>query len=65
MRLLPAAVSLSLTVALAYYVYIPLPETIQEPWRLMILDFGFRTTMHLVRDGRFFFYWECIVLHVL
>ncbi|KAK5857684.1 hypothetical protein PBY51_010911 [Eleginops maclovinus] len=47
MRLLPATVTLSLTVAIAYYVYIPLPDSIQEPWRLMMLDAGFRTTMHL------------------
>ncbi|KAM8916738.1 neutral cholesterol ester hydrolase 1a [Spinachia spinachia] len=47
MRLLPAAVTLSLTVALAYYVYIPMPDAIQEPWKLMLLDVGFRATMQL------------------
>lgn len=47
MRLLPLAVTVLLTLALAYYVYIPLPESIQEPWRLMMLDAAFRTTMHL------------------
>ncbi|KAA8581973.1 neutral cholesterol ester hydrolase 1a [Etheostoma spectabile] len=47
MRLLPVVVTVSLTVALAYYVYIPLPDAIQEPWKLMMLDAGFRTTMHL------------------
>ncbi|XP_051252360.1 neutral cholesterol ester hydrolase 1 [Dicentrarchus labrax] len=45
MRLL--LVTVLLTVALAYYVYIPLPDAIQEPWRLMLLDAGFRATMHL------------------
>ncbi|XP_062296281.1 neutral cholesterol ester hydrolase 1a [Scomber scombrus] len=47
MRLLPVVVTVSLTVAIAYYVYIPLPDGIQEPWKLMLLDAGFRTTLHL------------------
>ncbi|KAI3367536.1 hypothetical protein L3Q82_026391 [Scortum barcoo] len=47
MRLLPLVVTVSLTVALAYYVYIPLPDAIQEPWKLMMLDAGLRTMMHL------------------
>lgn len=34
--------TLLLTVALAYYVYIPLPRTISEPWKLMVLDATFR-----------------------
>ncbi|XP_034418581.1 neutral cholesterol ester hydrolase 1-like [Cyclopterus lumpus] len=47
MRLLPVAATLSLAVAVAYYVYIPLPDAIQQPWKLMLLDAGFRATMHL------------------
>eukprot|EP00064_Thunnus_orientalis_P009959 superscaffoldBa00001302_g9985 len=47
MRLLPVVVTVSLTVAVAYYVYIPLPDAIQEPWKLMLLDGGFRAAMHL------------------
>ncbi|TNN26681.1 Neutral cholesterol ester hydrolase 1 [Liparis tanakae] len=47
MRLLPVAASLSLAVAVAYYVYTPLPDAIQEPWKLLLLDAGFRTMMHL------------------
>ncbi|XP_060918508.1 neutral cholesterol ester hydrolase 1-like [Labrus mixtus] len=47
MRLLPVVVTVLLTVSVAYYVYIPLPDSIQEPWKLMMLDAGFRTTMHL------------------
>lgn len=53
MRLLPVVVTVSLTVAVAYYVYIPLPDAIQEPWKLMILDSGFQTMMHLVRGEIF------------
>lgn len=49
MRLLPVVVTLLLTVAVAYYVYTPLPDAIQEPWKLMMLDAAFRTTMHLSR----------------
>lgn len=55
MRLLPVLVTVLLTVTLAYYVYIPLPDAIQEPWKLMLLDSGFRTTMHLVRGERMCF----------
>ncbi|TMS21302.1 Neutral cholesterol ester hydrolase 1 [Larimichthys crocea] len=47
MRLLPVVVTGLLTVAFAYYVYIPLPDAIQEPWKLMMMDAGFRATMHL------------------
>ncbi|XP_008278326.1 neutral cholesterol ester hydrolase 1a [Stegastes partitus] len=47
MRLLPLVVTVVLTVALAYYIYIPLPDGIQEPWKLMFLDAAFRATMHL------------------
>ncbi|XP_054469883.1 neutral cholesterol ester hydrolase 1a [Anoplopoma fimbria] len=47
MRLLPVVVTVSLTLAVAYYVYIPLPDAIQEPWKLLMLDAGFRATMHL------------------
>ncbi len=53
MRLLPVVVTVSLTVAVAYYVYTPLPDAIQEPWKLMLLDVGFRTVMHLVREEMF------------
>ncbi|XP_041809533.1 neutral cholesterol ester hydrolase 1-like [Chelmon rostratus] len=33
--------------AVAYYMYTPMPESIQEPWRLMVLDAGYRSAMHL------------------
>uniref|UniRef100_UPI0037E934B9 neutral cholesterol ester hydrolase 1-like n=1 Tax=Semicossyphus pulcher TaxID=241346 RepID=UPI0037E934B9 len=49
MRLLPVLVTVLLTVGVAYYVYIPLPDGIQQPWKMMMLDAGFRTTMHLAR----------------
>lgn len=54
MRLLPVVVTMLLTVAVAYYVHIPLPDAIQEPWKLMMLDAVFRTAMHLVRERRCF-----------
>ncbi|XP_070698372.1 neutral cholesterol ester hydrolase 1a [Pempheris klunzingeri] len=47
MRLLPVVVTVLLTVAVAYYVYIPMPDGIQEPWKLMMLGAGFRATVHL------------------
>ncbi|KAL2097538.1 hypothetical protein ACEWY4_006745 [Coilia grayii] len=36
-------VSLLLSLALAYYIYIPLPETVSEPWKLMVLDAAIRS----------------------
>lgn len=48
MRTRPVLVTLLLTAALAYYIYTPLPDAIQEPWRLMVLDTISRTVMHLV-----------------
>ncbi|KAM4624769.1 neutral cholesterol ester hydrolase 1a [Polymixia lowei] len=45
MRLVSVVVLFSLTVAVAYYIYIPLPAAIQEPWKLMLLDATFRASM--------------------
>lgn len=42
-------VTVLLTAGLAYYVYVPLPDDIQEPWKLMVVDAGFRTAMKVVR----------------
>lgn len=52
MRTLAVVVTLLLTAALAYYIYVPLPDAIQEPWRLMMLDTALRTAMHLVSYRR-------------
>ncbi|KAI2667566.1 neutral cholesterol ester hydrolase 1-like protein [Labeo rohita] len=41
MKLL-CGITLLLAIALAYYIYIPLPRTISEPWKLMVLDATFR-----------------------
>ncbi|XP_004442279.1 PREDICTED: arylacetamide deacetylase [Ceratotherium simum simum] len=38
---------LILGVLLAYYVYTPLPENIEEPWRLMWLNTHLKTIVHL------------------
>lgn len=47
MRLhLTGAVLLS---AAAYYVYLPLPPGVSEPWKLMLLDALFRSFMTAVR----------------
>ncbi|NXT74307.1 AAAD deacetylase, partial [Zapornia atra] len=32
---------------LAYYIYTPLPEEIDEPWKVMLLSAGFRTLGHV------------------
>ncbi|KAF7199053.1 neutral cholesterol ester hydrolase 1 [Nothobranchius furzeri] len=40
-------VTVLLAVFVAYYVYTPLPDAIQEPWKLLLVDAGFRTAMHL------------------
>ncbi|KAM6912363.1 neutral cholesterol ester hydrolase 1a [Xenentodon cancila] len=47
MRLRPLFVTVSLTAAVAYYVYTPLPDAIHEPWKLMMVDAAFRSAMHL------------------
>ncbi|XP_028831368.1 neutral cholesterol ester hydrolase 1a [Denticeps clupeoides] len=39
---LVCGVTLLLTAALAYYIYTPLPGSIAEPWKLMLLDASFR-----------------------
>uniref|UniRef100_A0A8C3IX75 Uncharacterized protein n=1 Tax=Chrysemys picta bellii TaxID=8478 RepID=A0A8C3IX75_CHRPI len=40
-----AFVLLTALVALtAYYVYLPLPSTVSDPWKLMLLDATFRAT---------------------
>ncbi|XP_048030892.1 neutral cholesterol ester hydrolase 1-like [Megalobrama amblycephala] len=36
-----------LSVAAAYYIYLPLPSTISEPWKLMFMDAMIRGSMHL------------------
>ncbi|KAJ8279285.1 hypothetical protein COCON_G00063510 [Conger conger] len=36
-----------LLTAVAYYIYIPLPSTISEPWKLMLLDATFRSAIRL------------------
>ncbi|XP_028251811.1 neutral cholesterol ester hydrolase 1-like [Parambassis ranga] len=47
MRLLPLAVTVLLTLSVAYYVYTPIPDGIQEPWKLMLVDAALRTAMRL------------------
>ncbi|NXD14553.1 AAAD deacetylase, partial [Nothocercus nigrocapillus] len=32
---------------LAYYIYIPMPESIEERWKVMLISAGFRTVGHL------------------
>lgn len=50
--LVQVLLSSSLVVLAAYYLYKPLPAGLQEPWKLLLLDAGFRTTLHLVRSRR-------------
>uniref|UniRef100_A0A3B3Z8Z2 Alpha/beta hydrolase fold-3 domain-containing protein n=1 Tax=Periophthalmus magnuspinnatus TaxID=409849 RepID=A0A3B3Z8Z2_9GOBI len=38
-----------LTASLAYYVYTPFPDGVEEPWKLMLLDATFRTAAKFVR----------------
>lgn len=40
-----------LLAAAAYYVYLPLPTGVCEPWKLMLLDALFRSFMKAVRGG--------------
>ncbi|XP_033844049.1 neutral cholesterol ester hydrolase 1a [Periophthalmus magnuspinnatus] len=45
MRRAPLFITVLLTVALAYYVYTPLPEALQGKWKLMLMDAAFRTVI--------------------
>ncbi|XP_041828087.1 neutral cholesterol ester hydrolase 1-like [Melanotaenia boesemani] len=47
MGLKPLVVTVLLTLAVAYYIYMPLPDAIEEPWKLMVVDAGFRSVMQL------------------
>lgn len=38
----------------AYYVYEPLPEEIEEKWKLMLTNCFFKTVSHMVRKIFFF-----------
>lgn len=45
-----SCVLLTALVALAaYYVYIPLPSSVSDPWKLMLLDATFRGAQQVVR----------------
>ncbi|XP_056105106.1 neutral cholesterol ester hydrolase 1 isoform X1 [Rhinichthys klamathensis goyatoka] len=39
-------VAILLSIAAAYYIYLPLPSTISEPWKLMFMDAILRGVMH-------------------
>lgn len=48
-----SCVLLAALVALAaYYVYIPLPGSVSDPWKLMLLDATFRGAQQVVRRSR-------------
>lgn len=44
--------TLLLSVAVSYYLYLPLPGAVAEPWKLMLLDGAIRAVMHLVSPGQ-------------
>lgn len=50
MRLKTVCVTVLLAAALSYYIYTPLPDAIQEPWKLMAVDAAFRTGRNIVRE---------------
>uniref|UniRef100_A0A3P9P861 Neutral cholesterol ester hydrolase 1 n=2 Tax=Poecilia reticulata TaxID=8081 RepID=A0A3P9P861_POERE len=53
MGLKAVVVTVLLAAALSYYVYNPMPDAIQEPWKLMAVDAAFRTGINLVREDAF------------
>ncbi|XP_072264218.1 neutral cholesterol ester hydrolase 1 [Pyxicephalus adspersus] len=53
MRALPALIT-ALTALGAYYVYTPLPSTLSEPWKLMLLDATFRCAQDLSNLAHYF-----------
>ncbi|TTI00001.1 Neutral cholesterol ester hydrolase 1 [Bagarius yarrelli] len=50
MKLL-CGVTLIFTLALSYYIYLPLPAGVSEPWKLLLVGATFRTATHLLPDG--------------
>ncbi|KAF3836452.1 hypothetical protein F7725_029010 [Dissostichus mawsoni] len=48
-----------LLLAAAYYVYLPLPSGVSEPWKLMLLDALFRSFMQAEIEAR-----SCPAVHV-
>ena len=49
-RMRSSCVLLTALVALAaYYIYIPLPSSVSDPWKLMLLDATFRSAQQVVR----------------
>nr|XP_008528998.1 PREDICTED: neutral cholesterol ester hydrolase 1-like [Equus przewalskii] len=47
-RMKSSCVLLTALVALAaYYIYIPLPSSVSDPWKLMLLDATFRTAQQV------------------
>lgn len=63
MRLRPLVLCVLLALAVAYYVYTPLPENIQEPWKLMVVSAGLRTSLHLVRGTQVCVFVCSLVVH--
>ncbi|NP_001093360.1 neutral cholesterol ester hydrolase 1 S homeolog precursor [Xenopus laevis] len=49
-----SAVLTALTALSAYYVYSPLPSTVSEPWKLMLLDATFRCAQDLSNLAHYF-----------
>ncbi|XP_072314178.1 neutral cholesterol ester hydrolase 1a [Eucyclogobius newberryi] len=47
MRWSPLVITSLLAAALSYYVYTPLPDAIEEKWKLMLLDATIRTVMDI------------------
>lgn len=47
---------------IAYYIYRPLPENVEEPWKLMLLDASFRSLKHVVSWDIYFL---CLCLRKL
>lgn len=64
MRPLPLALTVLLTLSVAYYVYTPIPDDIQEPWKLMLVDAALRTAMHLVRDAMNYYHHDLFIGYV-
>lgn len=56
-------VAILLSIAAAYYIYLPLPSTISEPWKLMFMDAILRGVMHVVRLFFILFYIHFVIRH--
>lgn len=66
MRLGSIVLFVALCSLTAYYIYEPIPEKIEERWKLMLTNSFFRSLSHLVRRKKKTHFWaDCLLAAVI